>query len=179
VVLEIVVSRGQKFRHTDRLDMTVEFECRLDRRQAAAFLTARGYRTAPAALAKLACVGGGPTFESLVVSPYIARRTCLPGRRQKRQDLGGQQAIREKGRPVKNGLAGSQVPLCFARARPSRSFRASQLVDYTSLALRPFGIRSASLRLPPPLAGRELAPRLLPPWIPPVGDVAVIAGLSA
>jgi len=32
--------------------MAVEFEWRLDSRQAAAFLTARGYRTAPATLAK-------------------------------------------------------------------------------------------------------------------------------
>src|SRR5260370_13405164 len=47
-----------------RSDMAVEFGCRLDRRQAAAFLTARGYRTAPATLAKLACVGGGPMLES-------------------------------------------------------------------------------------------------------------------
>src|SRR6202008_4213882 len=35
-----------------RSDMDVEFECRLDRRQAAAFLTAPGYCTAPATLAK-------------------------------------------------------------------------------------------------------------------------------
>jgi hypothetical protein len=49
--------------------MAVEFEFRLDRRQAAAFLTARGYRTAPATLAKLACIGGGPTFESFGRKP--------------------------------------------------------------------------------------------------------------
>ena len=77
VVLEIVVSRGQKFRHTDRLDMAVEFECRLDRRQAAAFLTARGYRTAPATLAKLACVGGGPTFESFGRKPLYREADLL------------------------------------------------------------------------------------------------------
>jgi len=41
----------------------------LDRRQAAAFLTNRGYRTAPATLAKLACIGGGPTFESFGRKP--------------------------------------------------------------------------------------------------------------
>jgi hypothetical protein len=33
-----------------------------DRRAAAQFLTERGYRTAPATLARLACVGGGPAF---------------------------------------------------------------------------------------------------------------------
>jgi hypothetical protein len=36
----------------------------LDRKEAAQFLTSHGYRTAPATLAKLACIGGGPTFES-------------------------------------------------------------------------------------------------------------------
>src|SRR5215831_20059337 len=36
----------------------------LDRKEAASFLTAHGYRTAPATLAKLACIGGGPPFES-------------------------------------------------------------------------------------------------------------------
>jgi hypothetical protein len=36
----------------------------LDRREASAFLTDRGYRTAPATLAKLACLGGGPSFRS-------------------------------------------------------------------------------------------------------------------
>jgi len=69
--------QGQKFRHTDRLDMAVEFECRLDRRQAAAFLTARGYRTAPATLAKLACVGGGPTFESFGRKPLYREADLL------------------------------------------------------------------------------------------------------
>jgi hypothetical protein len=36
----------------------------LDRKEAALFLTSRGFKTAPATLAKLACLGGGPTFES-------------------------------------------------------------------------------------------------------------------
>ena len=44
--------------------MSIEHECRFDRKQAAAFLSERGYRTAPATLAKLACLGGGPVFES-------------------------------------------------------------------------------------------------------------------
>lgn len=34
----------------------------LDRREAAAFLTQNGYRTAPATLAKKACLGGGPPY---------------------------------------------------------------------------------------------------------------------
>ena len=50
-----------------------EIERCLDRRQAAQFLTDRGYRTAPATLAKLACVGGGPLFRSWGRKPlYLA-----------------------------------------------------------------------------------------------------------
>jgi hypothetical protein len=45
----------------------------LDRREAAQFLTSRGYRTAPATLAKLACLGGGPVFRSFGRKPlYLA-----------------------------------------------------------------------------------------------------------
>jgi hypothetical protein len=56
--------------------MSMEFEQRMDRRQAADFLTARGYRTAPATLAKLASIGGGPTFESFGRKP-LYRATDL------------------------------------------------------------------------------------------------------
>ena len=45
----------------------------LDRKQAAQFLTDHGYRTAPATLAKLACLGGGPVFRSWGRKPlYLA-----------------------------------------------------------------------------------------------------------
>jgi len=45
----------------------------LDRKQAAQFLTDRGYRTAPATFAKLACLGGGPVFRSWGRKPlYLA-----------------------------------------------------------------------------------------------------------
>jgi len=45
----------------------------LDRKQAAQFLTDRGYRTALATLAKLACLGGGPVFRSWGRKPlYLA-----------------------------------------------------------------------------------------------------------
>ena len=54
----------------------IENERRLDRKQAAQFLTDRGYRTAPATLAKLACVGGGPTFQSFGRKP-LYRETDL------------------------------------------------------------------------------------------------------
>jgi hypothetical protein len=42
----------------------MDIQRRLDRKEAAQFLTTHGYRTAPATLAKLACIGGVPTFES-------------------------------------------------------------------------------------------------------------------
>ena len=46
-----------------------EYERRLGRKEAAQFLTERGYRTAPATLAKLACIGGGPAFVSFGRKP--------------------------------------------------------------------------------------------------------------
>jgi hypothetical protein len=57
--------------------MAREFEQRLDRQQAAAFLTARGYRTAPATLAKLASIGGGPIFESFGRKPLYREADLL------------------------------------------------------------------------------------------------------
>jgi hypothetical protein len=57
--------------------MAVEFECKLDRRQAADFLTARGYRIAPATLAKLASIGGGPTFQSFGRKPLYREADLL------------------------------------------------------------------------------------------------------
>ena len=41
----------------------------LDRKAAAGFLTERGFKTAPATLAKLACIGGGPMFASFGRKP--------------------------------------------------------------------------------------------------------------
>ena len=49
--------------------MTIAEDRKLNRKEAAAFLTARGYRTAPATLAKLACTGGGPAFISYGKTP--------------------------------------------------------------------------------------------------------------
>jgi hypothetical protein len=63
--------------------MAAEFEFRLDRRQAADFLTARGYRTAPATLAKLACIGGGPMFESFGRKPLYREADLLAWARAK------------------------------------------------------------------------------------------------
>jgi hypothetical protein len=57
--------------------MTIENDRRLDRKQAATFLTERGYRTAPATLAKLACIGGGPTFLSFGRRPLYREADLL------------------------------------------------------------------------------------------------------
>ncbi|HKM71336.1 MAG TPA: DNA-binding protein [Stellaceae bacterium] len=57
--------------------MTYDYDRRLDRKQAAQFLTERGYRTAPATLAKLACIGGGPAFESFGRRPLYREADLL------------------------------------------------------------------------------------------------------
>ena len=79
--------------------MAVEFAQRLDRQQAAAFLTARGYRTAPATLAKLASMGGGPSFESFGRKPPYREADLLAwaqakttGPRRSTSDPGGRPA---------------------------------------------------------------------------------------
>ena len=55
----------------------MDVERRLDRKEAASFLTAHGYRTAPATLAKLACIGGGPAFESFGRRPLYRETELL------------------------------------------------------------------------------------------------------
>ena len=50
---------------------------RLGRKDAAQFLTDHGYRTAPATLAKLACLGGGPIFESFGRRPLYREPDLL------------------------------------------------------------------------------------------------------
>lgn len=57
--------------------MSSEVERRLDRREAAAFLTTRGFKTAVATLAKLASVGGGPVFESFGRKPLYREADLL------------------------------------------------------------------------------------------------------
>jgi hypothetical protein len=52
-------------------------ERRLGRKDAAQFLTDHGYRTAPATLAKLACIGGGPPFESFGRRPLYREPDLL------------------------------------------------------------------------------------------------------
>jgi hypothetical protein len=52
-------------------------ERRLGRKEAAQFLTDQGYKTAPATLAKLACVGGGPPFHSFGRRPLYTEGDLL------------------------------------------------------------------------------------------------------
>jgi hypothetical protein len=52
-------------------------ERRLSRREAAEFLTGRGFKIAPTTLAKLACIGGGPIFESFGRKPLYTERGLL------------------------------------------------------------------------------------------------------
>jgi len=82
--------------------MTVEHERRLDRKEAAQFLTARGYRTAHATLAKLACIGGGPVFQSFGRKPLYREADLLAwaegkttGPRRSTSDPGGAISGRE------------------------------------------------------------------------------------
>src|SRR5262245_35337986 len=54
-----------------------EFDFRRDTRQAATFLTDRGFRIAPATLNKLRCVGGGPAFEKFGRRPLYSETSLL------------------------------------------------------------------------------------------------------
>jgi hypothetical protein len=63
--------------------MINDYERRLDRKQSAHFLTQRGYRTAPATLAKLASIGGGPSFESFGRKPLYREADLLAWARAK------------------------------------------------------------------------------------------------
>jgi hypothetical protein len=49
----------------------------LDRKQAAAFLSQHGFKTAPATLAKIACLGGGPLFRSFGRKPLYSAADLL------------------------------------------------------------------------------------------------------
>jgi len=99
--------------------MAVEFESRLDRRQAAAFLTARGYRTAPATLAKLPCIGGGPTFESFGRKPLYREAELLAWARGK--TTGAQAVNKRSGRRALHRRAArpvARVQVCFQPGMP-------------------------------------------------------------
>ena len=50
---------------------------RLNRREAAQWLTDRGFRTAEASLAKLATIGGGPAYEKFGRKPLYTERGLL------------------------------------------------------------------------------------------------------
>lgn len=50
---------------------------KLSRAEAAAFLTARGYRISVATLGKYACVGGGPVFEKFGRRPLYTESSLI------------------------------------------------------------------------------------------------------
>jgi hypothetical protein len=54
-----------------------EHERKLGRKEAAQFLTDHGYKTSLATLAKLACIGGGPPFESFGRRPLYEEEVLL------------------------------------------------------------------------------------------------------
>jgi hypothetical protein len=55
----------------------MDLDRRLDRKEGAQFLTTHGYRTAPATLAKLAVLGGGPVFASFGRRPLYREADLL------------------------------------------------------------------------------------------------------
>jgi hypothetical protein len=55
----------------------IAFDVRRDTRQAAAFLSERGYRVAAATLNKMRCVGGGPDFELFGRRPVYREKSLL------------------------------------------------------------------------------------------------------
>jgi hypothetical protein len=74
----------------------------LGRKDAARYLTERGFKTAPATLAKLACLGGGPTFESFGRRPLYRQVDLIAwaqarttGPRRSTSDPGTAGSVRE------------------------------------------------------------------------------------
>jgi hypothetical protein len=57
--------------------MVQDCERLLNRKDAAQYLTERGYKTAPTTLAKLACLGGGPSFRSFGRKPLYREADLL------------------------------------------------------------------------------------------------------
>jgi hypothetical protein len=55
----------------------MQFDIPRDTREAAAFLTERGFRIAPATLNKLRCLGGGPHFEVFGRRPLYREKALL------------------------------------------------------------------------------------------------------
>ncbi len=50
---------------------------RFDTKQAAEFLSGLGFKTAPATLCKLRCIGGGPPFQSFGRKPLYTGKNLL------------------------------------------------------------------------------------------------------
>ena len=65
----------------------IEQTRRLDTKQAAEFLTSLGFKTAPATLCKLRCVGGSAAYESFGRKPLYTEASLLEWVRQKTSSL--------------------------------------------------------------------------------------------
>jgi hypothetical protein len=64
-------------------------EHRLDSREAAAFLTGLGFKTAASTLSKLRCVGGGPQCELFGRRPIYSEQALLDWARAKTRTAKG------------------------------------------------------------------------------------------
>ena len=96
--------------------MANDYDRLFDRKQAASFLTERGYRTAVATLAKLACIGGGPTFESFGRRPLYRETDLLAwaqarttGPRRSTSDPGTGSSGREAGLRERGALPTGEI----------------------------------------------------------------------
>jgi len=112
----------------------MDVECRLDRKEAASFLSARGYRTAPATLAKLACIGGGPAFESFGRRPLYRESDLMAW--AKARSTGPRRSTSDPGAA---SMEGSE-----ADAPAKRAPTESEINEIVAKALRAAGITPAS-----------------------------------
>jgi hypothetical protein len=105
----------------------IEFDLRRDTRQAAVFLTDRGFRIAPATLNKLRCVGGGPEFEMFGRRPLYREKALLEwvqartkGPRRSTSDRGGKQTSSQNTLAAKTSFPNAQRPAPPSRVRWDR-----------------------------------------------------------
>ena len=122
----------------------MDIQRRLDRKEAAQFLTSRGFKTAPATLAKLACIGGGPPFESFGRRPLYREADLLAwaqarttGQRRSTSDPGAASG------------AGGEPPA--PATRPTEP----DIDEVVARALRAAGITPASRERAPTASARQ------------------------
>jgi hypothetical protein len=112
----------------------MDIERRLDRKEAASFLTAHGYRTAPATLAKLACIGGGPAFESFGRRPLYRESDLLAWAQSRSTGL--RRSTSDPG--AANGQDGSTASI--------RATTEPDIDEIVARALRTAGVKPANWR---------------------------------